>query len=308
MIFGQNYIMNIPRFSNKWLSVLTFSVFAFFVPKSTEAQIWKDAGNKLKKKLENQASQRLERQIDNTINKSLDKAENAATDAVKGGEKKSSESENPYGNMSSPFGKSDVKMSEEYNFQLGISYNLEISGSKKKEKVPATTMWFGKEEYMGMSTEQEKNVFMVLDQGAMITFMEKEKMYMVIGGSTAILEQAIAEEGEEDLVDYTFEKIGSEKIIGYDCEIYEVKTEDNQVRVWLTEDLKIEAGHFMKAFSVIAKNTNSNTLNLNPKTGGIMLRMVSTDIKSNETMTMQATEVHNKGKNIITGEYKSFGF
>lgn len=276
---------------------------------SSQAQIWKNMGKKLEKKIENQASKRLERKIDKTIDKGFDKAEETAEDAVK---KDGNKDDAKKTKNDSPTGVSDKKpLASVYNFPIGVTYDMVKKGGKKDEKLPSTTMWLSADDYVGMSSSVQKDMFMVMDGEQMIAFMEQKKTYMVLGsGLFGQLGQSVMEETErEPAQDYTINQVGSEQLLGYPCTIYEITSANQTSRIWITESLSIEGSGFMGALSYLFKSTKSSMPDLTKApTAGVMMKMETTDSSSAETIRMEATAVHTDGKEVRSGDYQSMGF
>ncbi len=284
---------------------------AFLAPQEGNTQILKGFGKTLEKKVEQQVNQRVERRADRAINKSMDEIENAADEAFKGSEKKQpkagTEPSSGGRSVGFPTGNSNVSISDTYDFTLGISYNIR-SG---KDKPAETMMWLGGEDYIGMSVPQRQDMLMVMHGANMIAFMEKEKSYMVLGGAMAErIMGAAVEEAEKDTgtENFSIRKIGTERILDYNCDVYEANTSEYTTKLWLTAELGVDAGHFMKAFSQLTKSNAGRLPDLQNEAGGVLLKMEGKGSKNEETMYMEATAVHKQGKRINTKEYKSMGF
>jgi len=291
--------------------IVGLSLLVFLIPQTSKAQLLKGLGKKLEKKVEQQINNRVERQADKAINKGMDKVENAAEEAIKGSGNRQPDTggapSSDIGNMGFPTGTSDVTLSDTYDFTLGVTYQTQGS----KDKATEMTMWFGGEDYIGMSVTQEKDMFMVMHGANMIAFMEKEKSYMVLGGGmTAGVLGAAVEETENDTFDeeFSIKKIGSERILNYNCDVYEATTSEYTTKLWLTTELGVDAGHFMSAFGQLTKTSMGGLPNMKNQAGGILLKMEGKSLKDKDTMRMEATSINKQGKNIHTKDYKSFGF
>lgn len=283
--------MKNQRLYNYFLTgLLTFAV-CFVLPADAEAQIWKNLGKKIEKKVEDQASRRLEKKIDKTIDKGFDAAEDGLDDAAKSGTAQSKKA-----------------IAKQYDFNLGITYEIS-QDNKKNDQVGGMSMWFSNEPYVGMSSDAQTDAFMVMDDGQIITFMESNKTYMVMG--TGFLGQIVggAEEAADDSTpaDFKMEKIGSEQILGYNCDIYRVTSDDTQSRIWVAPSLGKAASGLMQGFGSFLPKNQINMADLDRMNMGMALKVVTTNDK-NETITMQATKVHKQGKKINTSNYKSMGF
>lgn len=301
------------------------------LPDMAAAQIWKDFGKKVEKKIEDQASRRLERKVDKTIDKGMDKVEQAADDAVKGdgktpaakepakgqttgsvakGNSKTTDAATPAEKQTIPdlqAAAANVSISESYDFPLGISYDMQTDAKNSRQ---STTMWFGKEDYIGMSVSAQKDMFMVMQNSNMVTFMLKQKKYMALGSGMmkGVLNTAAEEASKEDKVeDFSIKKIGTEKILNYNCDVYEVKSSEYTTKIWLTQDLGVEGTHFMSAFSMMAKSQRKFP-DIRNQAGGLMLKMEGKSTKDKDTMLMEATQIHSEGFKFNTSGYSSLGF
>lgn len=292
----------------KNVCVVGLLMLVFLLPWTSEAQILKGFGKKLEKKVEQQINNRVERQADKAINKGMDKVENAAEDVIKADKSpRSTETtlakNNPYDFRST----TDVTLADAYDFTLGITYQTQGG----KDKATEMTMWFGGKDYIGMSVAQEKDMFMIMHGANMIAFMEKEKSYMVLGGGmmAGVLGAAVEEaEGNASGEEFSIKKIGSERILNYNCDVYEATTSEYTTKLWLTTELGVDAGHFMSAFGQLTKIGKGGMPNLQNQAGGVLLKMEGKSLKDKDTMKMQATSINKQGKSIHTKDYKSFGF
>lgn len=280
-------------------------VLLAMTPLDANAQVLKGLGKKIEKKVEQQVNRRVDRRVDNAINKGMDKVEDAAEGAIEG----SGKNEKPEGNGTNnvPMRANNVSIAGSYDFTLGLTYNIR-SG---KEKPLETTLWFSKADYMGMSTSTENNMFMIMHNENIITFMEKEKNYMVIGsGMMRGIANAVAKETQDDseAEDISIEKIGTERFLNYNCDVYEVKSSEYTSKIWVTQDLDTEAGHFMKAFSTLVKDDMGRFGDMQDGANGIMLKMEGMNVKDNEVMIMETTAIHEQGLQFDTSEYTSVGF
>lgn len=298
--------------------ILFLLVLAFVVamPEDSSAQILKGLGRKIEKKLENETNRRVERRIDRTIDKGFDKVEQSAEDAVKGDggksttEKPSSsktgnESESAVSTLSRGNTSTNVTLLDVYDFDFGISYAIQSGNNEAR-----TTMWFGKSDYFGMTADVGHDMFMVLHDGSMIGFMQNQKTYMVMGGGMVEgLVGAAAEEASSDAkgLEFTINKVGTDRILGYNCDIYEMKSADYSSKVWLTKEAGLEPTNFMGAFSTLVKNSAPLPQTMSD-VGGLMLKMEGQSTNDNETVILEATGIHKENRKINTSDYRSIGF
>lgn len=285
------------------------AVFVISATVDSHAQIWKNMGKKIEKKIENQASKRLERKIDKTIDKGFDKAEGAAEDAIKNDNDKADTKKTA--KESGAVVAEKKTLASVYSFPIGVTYDMNKKGGKKEEKLPSTTLWLSAGDYVGMSSSMQKDMFMVMDNGQMIAFMEQKKTYIVLGsGLFEQLGQSAVEEAEgEPAQDYDIKQVGSEELLGYPCTIYEITSTDQTARIWITEALSFESSGFMGALSYLFKNTKTNMPDFTKTpAAGVLMKMETTDSSTNETIQMVATAVHTDGRKLRSGDYQSMGF
>src|SRR5690606_21156077 len=187
-----------------------------------------------------------------------------------------------------------------YTFKLGVTYL--ITTSNKKDKPQNITMWISDKDYVGMNIAAQKSMFMVMDGGRMIAFMEDKKTYMSLGAgmTDALMKEAGKQTGEDIDPNVKFEKTGTETLLGYTCDVYRITTTDGVSKVWIAPS--IEVSGFMKSFAAMSRNSK---IPVNGPASGMMLKMESKDTKSGDTFTMTATELHKTPKTLKTSDYKS---
>src|SRR5690606_2210449 len=94
---------------------------------------------------------------------------------------------------------------------------------------------------------------------------------------------------DSEAEDISIEKIGTDRILNYNCDVYEVKSPEYTSKIWVTQDLDMDAGHFMEAFSTLVKDDVGRLRDIQSEANGIMLKMEGTSIKDNEVVIMEAT-------------------
>lgn len=207
----------------------------------------------------------------------------------------------------------DNGISDEYVFDLGITYEVSTGKEGKMKKGEDMIMWFSKGSHAGMQAGKEQKMFMVYDmEGArMITLMEDQKMAMVIGMKKMMermAEQASTEESAENDAQVT--KTGrTETILGYKCEEYKITSSDSESNVWITTELGQGLGSFSKTFSTMMQNAQKNkarggVTGMHKMAEGVMLRMEGTSNKGKEKTLFEAKAVHKDGKKVTTSGYQ----
>jgi hypothetical protein len=307
----------------------TLLILFFVAGNQVEAQIWKDMGRKVEKKIEEQASRRLERKIDKAIDKGFDKTEEAIDASVKGGEEKTdkqestnsapSESATPAKTADAP----DVsgilagltgptKVLDSYEFTYGIHYvTTTTKKNGKTEKGPETAMWLSDGGYTGAGiANQDHFVVMDLANKTMVMFQPKAKTYMAMSSDLGGAMAAMGESSAEPASEVKFEKLNkTEKIQGYNCELYRVESEDGVATLWITPELKVDYSGLIKSMGNFSKSAKSPIPASYQKfINGALLKLERVETgKGEETFVMEATKVDKAGKVITTSEFKSRG-
>lgn len=302
-----------------WSVMSLVFVLANTSPMASHAQILRNLGKRVEQKVEEQANRRIERRIDRAIDKGMDKVEQGVEDAVTSDGNKTGTSGTPTQtdtpsnaaiSMQSIFGGSNIVVKDEYKFAVGVSYDMTSTENNKEEPLPGTTLWLSSENYMGVGTAMQQGMFMVVDEGGMITFMENDKRYLAMSADMmGKMAESVAEHADVEIseADYTFARVGSAEILGQPCEIYEVKSADAHTRVWITQALGVDVRGFASAFSSFMKNSPAKVPNLSEQPAGVLLKMESTILESGQQVTMEATEIHRDGKTFSTAGYQRFG-
>lgn len=290
--------------------LLFFSVLLFLIQNNAEAQIWKNAGKKIGKKIEQKADQRLEKKVDKAIDKTLDEVEEAPNAASK--PKNEEASETPNASASTPnlqglgaIGMVEVNLPSSYQFDVGVTYTTQ-EGKKKSNEM---TIWYSNKPFM--ATEIENNIFSVMDinQKAMISFMQESNMYMAISTDFSSFVTNTDQKIEDNDQNATIEKVGTENILGYNCDKYKFTSDDTEGYIWYTNELKVNYSNFFMAFAqTFQKGKNKNQDNFNGMPYGVMMKMESIDKKSKKTSSFIATTVHANGKKFNTSGYTPLSY
>lgn len=146
--------------------------------------------------------------------------------------------------------------------------------------------------------------FMVYDMKnqAAVNIMPAQKMYMVIDlkkMKEKMKSKTDNQESDKPIITKTGK---TEKILGYNCEQYLIKTNKAESLVWVTKDLGIDGAAFAKSFGEIMGNQeNSSPINTYGLSG-VMMKVEGKEKDSNDKFTLVATKVHKDGKSVdVTG-------
>lgn len=292
--------------NKKLLLTLTALSFITF---SSEAQIWKNADKKIGKKIEDKVNQRAERKIDKAIDKGLDKAEEAPKNNSKSKEADNNNTATETNDAPTSYSMpaiqtGETKVQDKYTFNLGIKYNIKEDISKPK-KVQTMTTWYSEKEYFAI--DSDKQMFMVMDiaNNTIVNFMEEQKMYLAMSNAYSDQNANPSVEVEvtnEPQPNVKIEKIGNETLLGYNCEIYQITTDETTSKVWFTTELKAGYNNFMTAMGKGTKKYRG--YNIQGVPNGIMLKMEVTENKNSKTSSFEATEVIKNAKTIVVADYK----
>lgn len=200
-----------------------------------------------------------------------------------------------------------------YKFKLGITYDISTGKKENMKKSQDMTLWYSEGGYTGFGLNGNKAMFMIYDIQTMkmITFMEAQKMAMVIDMKRLGQQHADkTAEANEKVTDTKITKTGKkEKILGYNCEQYQIKTKDSEALVWITTELGAGFGDFGKSIAAAMGGGKPNKggfsfPDMKGMSNGVMLKMESADISSGDTANIIATAVNKEGKELNTTGYK----
>lgn len=197
---------------------------------------------------------------------------------------------------------------ENYDFSLGITYEISSGKNGSLKKGEQMGMWFSKGDYTGMESPKQKGFFMVMDlkDQKMITFMTDQKMAMIM--DLAKMRQRVQGQVKEEAPNNVkITKTGkSETILGYKCEQFQVESDDSQSLVWMTTELGSGMGNFAKSLAAMLE-TGPKPIHFPSMKGmenGVMLKMETTDKKSGNLSRFEAVSVSKDGKKMATDGYK----
>jgi hypothetical protein len=198
----------------------------------------------------------------------------------------------------------------EYKFKLGVNY--EMSRGKAAENKNEVSYLFSEGNYTGITMgDQGMLIVYDLDKKMMITFMQQQKMYMIMDFDKI---RQKAEEMSKDAgqktpsaTDTKITKTGkTETILGYKCEQYQVTGKNSNMLVWITTELGANYGNFMQGMSAIMKGGNMGAVfpEVKGMANGVMLKMETTDSSNNNSMQMVAKSINKEGLVFKTAGYK----
>lgn len=208
----------------------------------------------------------------------------------------------------------DVKVEDSYKFDTNVIMKMVI----EEKKEPTTfdySMWFTKNDsYMAteisnMESKKSKTqklpggIITVIDDKnqAMIIVMAEQKMAQILS-MESIKNIAVEETKGTDVPAPKITKTGkTKKILGYNCEEFKTKTENGDLTIWITQELRL----FQKnMFANLNKSMGSNPFQNIPEAAkGFMMEMHSVS-ESGQKTSMYVKSISKKNKTINVKDYK----
>lgn len=286
--------------------------------------------DKLKKKVEKNVENRAVNQVDKGVDKSLDKTEEAIWNSLFGVKKSEMDSlakaaeNDPEAQKQMmeimALGKNNVPIADEYSFQSQMVYKMSTNFGGK-ETVMDYTMFINPEaEYMatqmgtmesgGEKSNMPMGMTTILDyeNEAMIMIMEEQKMAQIMSmdmlNKNLNTDKDIAEKQNE----MTIIKTGKTKeILGYDCEEYQVSSEDTNGSLWIAPQMEAFNHSFFKNMGNHSFADNTQFADLK----GMMMEMDMTvkerKNKKESDMKMNIVSISKQSTVIVMANYQTIG-
>nr|WP_321221549.1 DUF4412 domain-containing protein [uncultured Psychroserpens sp.] len=200
---------------------------------------------------------------------------------------------------------SKVELPATYNFD----YAYKLKMTHKKGDVVLT--YFLKEDakYFGFDTAEmtkgsDTKMFMVMDGNLGVTAMFMEMMGKKVVQKTKLKMSDFNDKANNS--DYTFTKIDSKTIMGYDCEGFVSENDEHKITFYITDDVPVS---FNQVFGANAKQMPKG---FNPEwmkkyaENGLMMQMIFVDKKkSKNSMTMDCIGLDKTDFSIDASAYGS---
>lgn len=303
------YIMKklLTSFSPKILFLVLLMSFSF---SKAHGIIWNNLDSKVDKKLKRKAGKKVEQNIDESIDKSFDKTESKTEKLINFGDKSSDNQDITKDlDMSKMLsGKADIK--DEYKFDLGITFKSSSTNAKGKvQELGKMTLWTAESGITAFhATENHSTLIVDPENETRVIIQDKDKTYMTMKSNMKLISEKIIDkpvEKAEVSNDMKFEKIGSEDLLGYTCDIYKITGGGKETNVWITKDIKFNYGNMAGDFSHTLGRKQKFTLpDMRELPQEVMLKVISSDSQTKESMSMEATEVFIDGTTIKMSSYK----
>ena len=262
---------------------LVLTIITLLVVSQTHAQFWKKIG----KKVEEAADKVVERKVEEKTEKETEKVFDSAFNNQ---------------NDKKLFKSKKVKAAAKYTFTH--KYVMQITTKKK----PIEIIYYltNDHQYMGSTFKTKKNqefiTVMDLPNTAIHTFMD-------LGGQKSMTSFKIdlddVEDTENDTNGFTIAPTGqTKKIIGYECEEFQVTGPKLSGKVWLTKEADIS---FQKAFNQLkTKQSKGFSQEWISMMDGLVLEMNMVDYskRKSKTVKMICTSLNENDFIIETAQYK----
>jgi hypothetical protein len=200
---------------------------------------------------------------------------------------------------------SKIQLPATYDFD----YTYKLKMTHKKGDINLT--YFLKEgaQYFGFDTADmtkgsDTKMFMVMDGNLGVTAMFMEMMDKKIVQKTKL--KASDFDNDSDDSEYTFTKIDSKTIMGYECEGFVSENDDNKITFYITDDVPVSFNQ------VFGANVKQMPKGFNPDwmkkyaENGLMMQMIFVDKKkSKNSMTMDCIGLDKTDFSINASAYGS---
>ncbi|WP_084203392.1 DUF4412 domain-containing protein [Psychroserpens damuponensis] len=200
---------------------------------------------------------------------------------------------------------SKIDLPATYDFD----YSYKLKMTHKKGDFVLTYYLKEDAQYFGFDTAEmtkgsDTKMFMVMDSNLSVTAMFMEMMGKKVVQKTKIKPSDFASDANN--ADYTFTKIDSKTIMGYDCEGFVSENDEHKITFYITDDVPVS---FNQVFGANAKKMPKG---FNPAwmkkyaENGLMMQMIFVDKKkSKNSMTMDCIGLDKTDFSIDASAYGS---
>ena len=167
--------------------------------------------------------------------------------------------------------------------------------------------------YFGSQPELENDVmangmFMVMDQGLniMAIFMDSEngKSGHVLKNPTESLED-MADEGNENMDDYSFKEIGTKTILGYECQGFQMENEELKMTMYVAMDAPVSFNQVYGGMQPKALPKGFDPKWLDKAENSIMMEMDMVNKKKKKfSAKMTCVALEKSPKTLVVSEYE----
>lgn len=233
---------------------------------TAEAQFLKKLGKKISEKVEETATENISNKAANETDETLNNAWEADLS------KKNSETgiaENP-----------STDIPESYDFDWKYTLRLD----SKKQDIDLVYRLKKGANYMGIGGGMMGDMFMVMD-------FDRNLSVMFMNGFVRGTKMNTSQDSKNlnpKIENFTFEKIGSKTILGYDCDGYRAENEEYEMTIYVTDEVGIGFTGGFKNQEYLPKGFNPDWINEN----SLMMEMQMINKKnSKRNMTLICTSI-----------------
>jgi hypothetical protein len=305
---------------------LAAALFLLSIPQAeAEGQLGRILSRKAKEAVEKKAEAKVDQKIDEMAGKMVDRSfasifgaegpEGATSSGTSGADGAAGRRTGAGMFAAMP----NAPTEERYDFDLVISYDLELTESGKRPEETATmlTHYSRSAPYTGTrmlpkdAKKSDGEAFIIFDAGneSMVMLMTSEdgKFSMAYGWKDA---QAYAQSagvgGAEaaNVEPVDFERIGTKSIAGYSAEGYRTTTEDGTTEIWVSRDAALAPS---RMFGANASMKQMRGIIPDGQPMGALLEVNTLD-KDGDRMVMRATKVDTGARvRVEMSEYPKLG-
>ncbi|WP_224484405.1 hypothetical protein [Robertkochia aurantiaca] len=276
----------------KTFKLITVVICLLLAAPDTQAQFLKKLKKKVEKTLEQTAIEKIDDKVEDAASKSMDKMLNG--DFMKG---------NPMINTGEMADMSEVP--DTYDFEY--LYVLQMADDTKGEKVDMNMHLKPDASYWGMSMPQAGDITMVhdVDNELMVMFMadkgQKMAMAMKIDPSDMINYE------EEEQPEFDVREIEGKEILGYDCQGFEVETDEYLVTVYNTFEAEVSLVNVFGANKELPDNFDPKWLQQDGNYGLMMEMHMKDKTGKEDDVSMKCVKLEKQPITIAKADYESMG-
>ena len=284
---------------NRIIYLLAFSLFMSI---STEAQVLKKLGKRVKERTEKKATQRVENKADKKVDQGLDGVFESKQSKKK--QKSSKDERNAFTPQNSPSSStSKAEPAKAYVFDYLMRVEIDVAN---EESMQTSYLLSASENYHAMQMtdmmpeNQNINAVAIIDFERKAVFQlieaQEQKMLMAIS-----LDEEADEKVEED--DFSIEKIPNKQILDYNCEGLKISNAEMQMKIYFTQEAKVGFSFFQDPNQSKMMPKYKGFENLMNE-GTLILEMQMEDYKNGENMTWKSTSIEPTQVELKTKGYR----
>ncbi len=298
----------------KTLINLCLLSFLVYTPTDCSAQFLKKLKKAVTEAVEEKTIEKVADEVSDDVVEELDKVfEEDKSGSTTSGNKSSQQSEevdneeasrkmnNLLGGIMTP-----AKTEDSYSFPISITYDVtDEKGKKRQFKQSYSTNAIAQSmEGIESIIDFENESIILLNEEEKSAQPMSMKWMKKMGMSDYMLEDV----NDVDTQDWLPTKTGkTRKILGYSCEEYELKNEDQNSKIWISKEVDFNYKNYIMGINKMLGSESLNTPMY--QDNGCVLAMISYDKKGEVEMEMEVIDISQKVKEVKMSNYeiKSMG-